>query len=74
MNGKMVKKYCYINNEESRFMKEVFQNLHLSARMYDKILKVARTTADMDGREEIAHRDLWEAISYVKVREKYWNC
>ena len=74
MNGKMVKKYCYINNEESRFMKEVFQNLHLSARMYDKILKVARTTADMDGREEIAHRDLCEAISYVKVREKYWNC
>lgn len=73
MNGNMVKKYCIINNEESRFMKAVFEEMNLSARMYDKILKVARTTADMEGRDEIQHKDLCEAISYVRVRAKYWG-
>ncbi|MBQ7795243.1 MAG: YifB family Mg chelatase-like AAA ATPase [Lachnospiraceae bacterium] len=73
MSGKLVRKFCNINNEESQFMKAVFEEMELSARMYDKILKVARTTADLDGREEIAHRDLCEAISYVRVRDKYWK-
>lgn len=73
MNGAMVKKYCYINNEERRFMKLVFEEMKLSVRMHDRILKVARTTADLEGREEILHRDLCEAISYVKVREKFWG-
>lgn len=73
MSGTMVKKYCIINNEESRFMKKVFEEMRLSVRMYDKILKVARTTADLEGRTDISHRDLCEAISYVRVREKFWG-
>ncbi|MBQ2105351.1 MAG: hypothetical protein II253_00400, partial [Lachnospiraceae bacterium] len=39
----------------------------------DKILKIARTTADMDGRMQVEHKDLCEAISYVRVRERYWG-
>lgn len=73
MSGSMVRKFCTINNEESRFMEEIFTELQFSARMHDKILKVARTTADLAGRTEIAHADLCEAISYVRVRDKYWK-
>ncbi len=73
MSNNQVKEHCHINKEESRFMKDVFQELELSARMHDKILKIARTTADMEGRADIAHKDLCEAISYVRVRERYWN-
>lgn len=73
MSGKLTREFCHINKEESRFMKAVFEELNLSARMYDKILKIARTTADMEEREEIEHKDLCEAISYVRVREKYWK-
>lgn len=73
MNGSMIRKFCYINNEENRFLKAVFQDLKLSARIYDKILKVARTVADVEGHDEISHRDLCEAVSYIRVRQKYWN-
>lgn len=73
MNSRQIKEFCHINKEESRFMKEVFRELQLSARTYDKILKIARTTADMDGRAEVEHKDLCEAISYVRVRERYWG-
>lgn len=73
MSGKQVRTFCIINNEESRFMKQVFEEMGLSARMYDKILKVARTTADLDGRKDIEHQDLCEAISYVRVRDRYWK-
>lgn len=73
MNGPMVKEYCSINNEESRFMRNAFEEMHLSVRMYDKILKVARTAADLEGRVDIGHKDLCEAISYVRAREKFWG-
>ena len=73
MSSKQVKEHCHINKEESLFMKEVFREMQLSARMYDKILKIARTTADMEGRVQVEHKDLCEAISYVRVREQYWG-
>lgn len=73
MSGSMVRRFCTINNEESRFLEGVFEKMQFSARMYDKLLKVARTAADLAGRKEIAHVDLCEAISYVRVREKYWG-
>lgn len=73
MSSKQVKEHCYINKEESLFMKDVFREMQLSARMYDKILKIARTTADMEGRMQVEHKDLCEAISYVRVRERYWG-
>lgn len=73
MSGSMVRSFCHLNNEESQFMEKIFTEMEFSARMYDKILKVARTTADLAGREEIAHVDLCEAISYVRVRDKYWK-
>lgn len=73
MNGGMIREYCHINIEEREFLKEIFQSIKLSARMYDKLLKVSRTIADLDGREEICHKDLCETISYARIKEKYWN-
>lgn len=73
MNSRQIKEFCHINKEESQFMKDVFREMQLSARMYDKILKIARTTADMEGRMQVEHKDLCEAISYVRVREQYWG-
>lgn len=73
MNGSQVRKFCILNKEESQFMKEVFHEMQLSVRMYDKILKVARTAADLEGKSGISHRNLSEAVSYVRVRERYWK-
>ena len=73
MTSAMVRRFCSISFEESRFLESVFCEMKFSARMYDKILKVARTIADMAFHREIEHVDLCEAISYVRVREKYWK-
>ncbi len=54
-------------------MEEVFSDLELSARTHDKILRVARTAADLEGKEQIAHVPLCEAVSFVRFREKYWK-
>ena len=62
-----------LGKEEETFMEEIFEKLALSARMHDRILKVARTTADLAGGSKIRLSDLCEAVSYVKSREKFWG-
>ena len=54
-------------------MEYAFSTLGISVRMYGKILKVARTAADLDGREQILKKDLSEAVSYVRIRQRYWR-
>ena len=73
MAGRHIRKYCVLGKEEETFMEEIFEKLALSARMHDRILKVARTTADLAGASEIRLSDLCEAVSYVKSREKFWG-
>lgn len=73
MSSRQVKQYCRLSPKESGFMEVVFQEMKLSARVYGKILKVARTAADLDEYSEIEHRHLCEAISYVRLKEKYWG-
>ena len=73
MNRTQIRKYCRLGKEESCFMEEVFSDLELSARTHDKILRVARTAADLEGKEQIAHVHLCEAVSFVRFREKYWK-
>lgn len=70
--GKM-RKYCPLGKEEESLLREVFEKLELSARAYHKILKVARTIADLEGAERISVVHLAEAIGYRSLDKKYWG-
>lgn len=73
MSGRQVREFCILSDKESTFMERIFRDMRLSARVYDKVLKVARTSADLEGSVEIEHRHLCEAVSYVRLKEKYWG-
>ena len=73
LGGGQIRRFCPLNKEESEFMEHIFFSLGISVRMYGKILKVARTAADLDGREHILKKDLSEAVSYVRIRQRYWK-
>ena len=60
----LMKKYCKLNSESNKVLKQSFEKLKLSARAYAKILKVARTIADLDGKENIEKIHIFEAIQY----------
>ena len=71
MTNAEMRKYCVLDEESENLMKNAFENLKLSARAYTRILKVARTIADLDGSENIKLEHLAEAISYRTLDKKY---
>ena len=64
MNEKHVKKYCRLGQAEKRIMETAFERLNLTVRGYHKVLKTARTIADIEGEECINAGHLSEAFSY----------
>lgn len=64
MTQKQIQKYCKLSQENKEYFKEVIQTLEISARGYDKILKVARTIADLAESENIKKEHLMEAVSF----------
>ena len=64
METKDIGKYCFLGEEEAKYMEQVFYSFHLSARAYHRTLKVARTIADLEESEEIRKMHLAEAICY----------
>ena len=64
MSEKLIKTYCKLDKSSDRFMKNVFERFNISARVYSRLLKVARTIADLDNRENITESDLIEAMQY----------
>lgn len=64
MSEKEIRAYCKLNAECEQVLREAFETLHLSARARSRILKVARTIADLDLSEDILPDHLYEAISY----------
>ena len=72
MTAPMVEKFCSLGPEEKSLIRQAFDRLGLSARAYHKILKMARTIADLDGADEISVMHLSEALSYRSLDRKYW--
>lgn len=64
MHGGMIKKYCALDAAGERVLQNAFDSLGLSARAYTRILKVARTIADLDGAENIGAKHIAEAVMY----------
>ena len=54
-------------------MEHIFFSLGISVGCTGRSTKVARTAADLDGREQILQKDLSEAVSYVRIRQRYWK-
>ncbi len=73
MTSKLIRKYCTLDNTSNELMKTAMTKLGLSARAYDKILKVARTIADLDESEEIKVYHISEAIQYRSLDREYWR-
>lgn len=67
----MIEKYCELNPQCKNILESAFKKLGLSARAYGRILKVARTIADLDNKENIEAKHLAEAISYRSLDKKY---
>lgn len=68
-----IRRYCGLLPEDETFFQEVFTRMRLSARGCHKILKVARTIADLAGEAQIRREHLSEAVGYRSLEEKYWG-
>ena len=64
---------CPMTDEASVMLKNVFEKMGLSARAYDRILKVARTVADMEGEEVIGKSHIARAVQFRSLDRKYWS-
>lgn len=73
MTPREITKYCKLGQSQRALLKNAFATLRLSNRSYYKILKVARTIADLEASEDITNKHLGEAIGYRGVEEKYWG-
>jgi len=68
-----IDKYIMLDEPEKKLMEEIYEKMHLSARGYHRVLKVARTIADVDGAEKVEGRHLMEAVCYRGLEDKYWK-
>ena len=73
MSSKHLRRYCRIDDAGQQLMKAAMERLDLSARAYDRILKVARTIADLDASVDIRNEHLAEAINYRSMDRANWG-
>ena len=66
--------FCYLGEKEHRYMENIYDKMALTGRTYHKILRVARTIADMEQSKNIQLKHLNEAICYRSIEGKYWGC
>ena len=73
LTPKLIQKYCKLDQESKNLLEKAFEKMNLSARAYSRILKVARTIADLEGKEQIQKYHIAEAIQYRSLDKKYWK-
>ena len=73
MKPNQIEAFCRLTEPEETFMKTIYETMGLSARGYGKVLKVARTIADLEGCERIRKEHLAEAVGFRSFEEKYWG-
>ncbi|MCL5125254.1 MAG: YifB family Mg chelatase-like AAA ATPase [Deltaproteobacteria bacterium] len=71
MKSSLIKKYCSLGQDSLNFLEKVVERLGLSARAYHRILKIARTLADLEGSENIGSDHVSEAIQYRSLDRRY---
>ena len=69
----LIDKFCALKDEDMDYMEKMYEKYSLTARTYHKVLKVARTIADMSGSEGIERLHLQEALLYRGLDKKYWE-
>ncbi|WP_419211249.1 YifB family Mg chelatase-like AAA ATPase [Maribacter sp. X9] len=72
MNTKQIREYCTLDDKSKSLLKNAMERLNLSARAYDRILKVARTIADLAGETELNGNHISEAIQYRSLDREGW--
>lgn len=72
MGTKQIRKFCELNESSKNLLKDAMQRLNLSARAYDRILKVSRTIADLEQSEHITETHISEAIQYRSLDREGW--
>jgi len=72
MNTQQIRTFCDLSPDAERLLERAMQQQGLTARAHDRILKVARTIADLDGVPDIAVKHIAEAIQYRTLDRSYW--
>jgi magnesium chelatase family protein len=72
MTPRLIKKHCELDAEASGFLEHAMSEMNFSARAHDRILKVARTLADLQSAEKISANNVLEAIGYRTLDRNLW--
>jgi magnesium chelatase family protein len=73
MGSRQVRQHCQLDREGTRFLEHAMEEMNFSARAHDRILKVARTLADLSGSPDIRPNDILEAIQYRSLDRKLFS-